>query len=204
MSDKNILYSFRRCPYAMRARMALSYAGIDTDIIEVDFKDKPKHMLEVSPKGTVPVLCLKDGTVIDESLDIMQWALTQNDPDSWAYSDLSLVEENDGSFKKALDLYKYPDRYPGEDTTSARIDGEMFLFKLEGHLQHQDYLSGDHLSIVDVAVFPFIRQFAHVDKDWFYSLELPCLHAWFKALCEGKLYTQIMEKDLSNIPPLAA
>jgi len=133
-----ILYSYRRCPYAMRARMALSYAGVPVEIREISLKDKPAHMLQVSPKGTVPVLVLSGGQVIDQSLEIMQWALQQHDADDWLSADphrtALLIAENDGSFKQNLDRYKYAIRFPEHSAEDYRQQGELFLAKLEQHL----------------------------------------------------------------------
>ena len=197
------LYSFRRCPYAMRARMALLYAGIPVDIEEVNFKNKPAAMLAISPKGTVPVLQCESGTVIDESLDIMLWALEQHDPEGWRNADQAemkaLIAENDGSFKAALDRYKYPTRYPDEDCSSARDRGEGFLTALNTRLTAQPYLCGDHITLADIAIFPFIRQFANTDREWFDSLALKPLQNWLSARLESDLFKTIMEKNRDTL-----
>ncbi|MGN7439197.1 MAG: glutathione S-transferase [Alcanivorax sp.] len=194
-----ILYSFRRCPYAMRARLALLQAQIKWEHREIIFRDKPAHMLEISPKGTVPVLLLPDGTVIDESLDIMLWALGENDPDNWLSEDnkteaMALINENDTTFKRALDRYKYPNRYEDEDCSNAREDGLEFIKKLDTYLTDRDTLLPSGASIADTAIFPFIRQFAHVDRDWFYALPTPNIHTWLTKHLESNAFTTIMKK----------
>ena len=194
-----LLYSFRRCPYAMRARMALVSAGVQCDVIEVDFKDKPDHLLEISPKGTVPVLQTIDGQVIEESLDVMRWALSNSDPEGWLDCDLDdafdLINYNDGDFKKALDRYKYPNRYPDEDCSGARNMGEVFLTQLNERLNAHNYLMGDNLTITDVAIFPFIRQFANTDREWFDALDLKPLQGWLQQRLESELFQKIVKKQ---------
>ena len=198
LSTSPILYSFRRCPYAMRARMALHYAGIDIEHREIDLKNKPSHMLKISPKGTVPVMQLTDGSVLEESLDIMHWALSQDDPDGWLGSNkessYSLIDENDGPFKQSLDRYKYSSRFPDEDCSDSRNQGEYFLEKLDSRLQQTKYLVSDSLTIADIAIFPFVRQFANVDKNWFYSLSLNHLQIWLTERLESPLFLDIMKK----------
>ncbi|MBU3579818.1 glutathione S-transferase [Polynucleobacter sp. 73C-SIWE] len=193
-----ILYSYRRCPYAMRARMALKYSGIQLEHREIALRDKPKSMLLVSPKGTVPVLCV-DGHVIDQSLDIMHWALDKSDPDGWKQVDekaaSSWVEKNDGSFKTLLDQYKYPNRYPEletEEVISAAM--ELMLNPIESALHNHEYLLGNKLSWVDIAIFPFIRQFAGVDPTTFEALPLPKARKWLTQQIESELFNSIMEK----------
>ena len=192
-----ILYSFRRCPYAMRARMALMASGQSVRLREVVLRDKPLEMLEASPKGTVPVLILEDGTVIDESLDVMAWALSQNDPGGWLAADgEALIAEADGPFKKALDRYKYPNRYEDEgvDKLEQRAKGREFLAKLDGILKDQTYLLGDAISKADIAIFPFVRQFANTDRPWFDAEPLPHLQRWLAAHLESELFQSIMKK----------
>jgi len=190
-----VLYSFRRCPYAMRARMALHHAGIVLEHREILLKNKPPSMLVASKKGTVPVLVLGDGEVIDESWEVVQWALSQNDPDNWLGTDhcfldqaRSLVEECDGEFKQALDHYKYADRYP-QDAEVYREQAMPFLLKLDHMLTKNRYLLADHCSIADIAIMPFVRQFAFVDIEWFSNNELAHLQRWLTTL-----FTKIMEK----------
>jgi glutathione S-transferase len=193
-----ILYSYRRCPYAMRARMALSYAGIAVEVREISLKDKPAHMLQVSPKATVPVLVLPDGQVIDQSLQIMQWALQQHDADGWLSADPQhtalLIAENDGSFKQNLDRYKYAIRFPEHSAADYRQQGELFLAKLELHLQQTSFLLRNKISLADIAIFPFIRQFAAVDSDWFASADYIKLKSWLQHLVESELFQGAMLK----------
>ncbi|MFN3359433.1 MAG: glutathione S-transferase [Pseudomonas sp.] len=192
-----VLYSFRRCPYAMRARMALRYAGVAVRIVEVSLKAKPADMLALSPKGTVPVLSV-GGEVIDESLAIMQWALAQNDPDGWLLQDgaatLQLIAENDEGFKHHLNRYKYAERYPEQPMTVYRAEGEVFLQKLEGLLTQRDFLLADHLSLADVALAPFVRQFAHVDREWFAGTPYRRLQGWLERFLETPLFISVMVK----------
>ncbi|HSH54313.1 MAG TPA: glutathione S-transferase [Methylotenera sp.] len=198
-----ILYSYRRCPYAMRARMALKYAGIAVEIREISLKDKPQSMLNVSPKATVPVLVLADGTVLEESLDIMHWALQQNDKSNWLSADSersqALIAENDGSFKQALDKYKYAIRFPEQAAETYREQGEVFLRKLESLLSESKFLLADHISLADIAIFPFIRQFSSVDTAWFETARYPKLQIWLKGLVESELFLSIMEKQPTYI-----
>ncbi|WP_421551309.1 glutathione S-transferase [Pseudomonas yamanorum] len=195
--SEGVLYSFRRCPYAMRARMALRYSGVAVQIIEVSLKAKPAEMLALSPKGTVPVLSV-DGRVIDESLAIMGWALAQNDPEGWLLEDdgatQALIEENDQGFKYQLDRYKYAERYPEQPMEQYRAEGEVFLSKLEGLLAQREYLLAGHLSLADVALAPFVRQFAHVDREWFGRAPYPRLQAWLQRFLESPLFIAIMAK----------
>ena len=193
----NTLYSFRRCPYAMRARMALRYSGVPVEIVEVSLKAKPAEMLAISPKGTVPVLDA-DGRVIDESLEIMRWALAQNDPQNWLLDGDSriaeLIEANDQGFKVDLNRYKYAERYPEQPMEVYRAQGAVFLQRLEGSLQDRDYLLADHPSLADIALLPFVRQFAHVDREWFAQTPYPRLQAWLHNFLESDLFTSIMKK----------
>ena len=193
----NTLYSFRRCPYAMRARMALRYSGVPVEIVEVSLKAKPSEMLAISPKGTVPVLDA-DGRVIDESLEIMRWALAQNDPQGWLLDGDSriaeLIEANDQGFKVDLNRYKYAERYPEQPMEVYRAQGAVFLQRLEGLLQDRDYLLADHPSLADIALLPFVRQFAHVDREWFAQTPFPRLQAWLHDFLESDLFTSIMKK----------
>ena len=193
----NTLYSFRRCPYAMRARMALRYCGVPVEIVEVSLKAKPAEMLAISPKGTVPVLDA-NGRVIDESLEIMRWALAQNDPQDWLLSGdarvAELIEANDQVFKVHLNRYKYAERYPEQPMEVYRAEGEMFLRRLEELLEGRDYLLTDHPSLADVALLPSVRQFAHVDRDWFAQTPYVRLQAWLQRFLESELFTSIMKK----------
>ena len=193
-----ILYSYRRCPYAMRARMALKYASIELELREIALREKPKSMLLASPKGTVPVLCL-DGQVIDQSLDIMHWALQKSDPDGWKNVDEKTannwIENNDGLFKTLLDQYKYPNRYSElnpEEVLNTAI--EFMLKPMENNLQQTKYLIGNQISWVDVAIFPFIRQFAGVNPQKFEDLALPATRKWLSQHIESQLFNDVMEK----------
>lgn len=194
-----VLYSYRRCPYAMRARMALKYADIGVDIHEISLKDKPVHLLQVSPKGTVPVLILPDGKVIDESLDIMFWALQQKDDDGWLAADNALtrqlISENDMQFKQSLDKYKYAIRFPEHAAEHYRSAGEQFLAKLELRLQSGDFLFGNTATLADIAIFPFIRQFAAVDHGWFETTDYIKLKSWLQRLVTSALFEQVMAKQ---------
>lgn len=197
-----VLYSFRRCPYAMRARMALRYSGIQVDVHEVSLKNKPQAMLQISPKGTVPVLAIPNGAVIDESLNIMRWALAQHDPEDWLMLGAPtlgqeaevLIAENDGAFKQALDHYKYATRFPEHPAEFYRAEGEVFLQALELRLSKTRYLCREQCSLPDIAIFPFIRQFTSVDEAWFRQAPYPALENWLKQLLESRLFISIMEK----------
>ena len=192
-----VFYSFRRCPYAMRARLAIAVSGVDVEHREILLKNKPAAMLEASPKGTVPVLMLSDGRVIDESFEIMEWALAINDSENWlAVSEQAqaLIQENDQVFKKHLDQYKYADRFPEHPQSHYRELGEGFLNKLEQRLQNQPFLMGSRFTLADAAIAPFIRQFAHVDRDWFFSSEYKALQAWLNRFLESELFINIMKK----------
>ncbi|WP_223505966.1 glutathione S-transferase [Pseudomonas sp. GL-RE-29] len=195
------LYSFRRCPYAMRARMALRYSGVAVDIVEVSLKAKPAEMLALSSKGTVPVLSV-DGQVIDESLAIIRWALARHDPQDWLLKDdpqaqqaiADLIDENDQVFKVHLNRYKYAERYPEQPMTFYRAEGEVFLRRLDELLEGRDYLLAQHPSLADVALMPFVRQFAHVDREWFAQTPYRRLQAWLQRFLESELFTSIMKK----------
>ena len=204
-----VLYSFRRCPYAMRARLALAQAGVTVTLREVVLRDKPAAMLELSPKGTVPVLQIDEpachtGRVIDESLDIMYWALAQNDPAGWWHCGLNaaqqaqtqaLIEENDGTFKADLDRYKYHSRHPEHPPETYRAQGERFFTTLEQHLRDNEQgLVCNATTLADVAIFPFIRQFANVDSAWFANAPYPRLRGWLEAHLESSLFRCIMTK----------
>jgi glutathione S-transferase len=197
----NTLYSFRRCPYAMRARMALRYSEVAVDIVEVSLKAKPAEMLALSSKGTVPVLNV-DGLVIDESLEIMQWALAQHDPQDWLLKDdpqgqraiAALIEENDQVFKVHLNRYKYAERYPQQPMAFYRAEGEVFLRRLNELLEGRDYLLVNHPTLADVALMPFIRQFAHVDREWFAQTPYRRLQDWLQRFLASELFTSVMAK----------
>lgn len=178
--------------------MALHYAGIAVEMREISLKEKPAHMLQVSPKGTVPVLVLPDGKVIDQSLDIMRWAIQQRDPDGWLHADMEKVEwliaQNDGPFKQKLDRYKYAIRFPEHPAEYYRSQGELFLAELERCLHDGAFLAGPQLSLADVAIFPFVRQFAAVDADWFVHAGYSGVNLWLKQLVESALFNAVMAK----------
>ncbi len=181
----------------MRARLGLRYAGIRCELREVVLKDKPPEMVALSPKATVPVLHLPEGQVIDQSYDIIKWALGQNDPDGWQkFIDKAdvLVDENDGTFKTALDKYKYASRFPDSSAETYRDQGEIFLKKLDQMLKASPFLSGAQQTVSDIAVFPFIRQFAHVDKTWFFDTPYPHLHQWLNRLLDSEMFAAVMVK----------
>ncbi len=202
-----VLYSFRRCPYAMRARLALSVSGQAHELREIVLKNKPADMLLASPKGTVPVLVLPGGEVIDESLDIMRWALARNDPAQWlSPSGVSpeeinaLIAGNDGEFKQHLDRYKYPNRYAGESSGDAagfalshRNDAANWLVQLDARLG-DGWLLGGKACLADMAILPFIRQFAHTDADWFAAQPWRRLQGWLAAFEASELYAGVMQK----------
>lgn len=199
MQPLPILYSFRRCPYAMRARLALAYAGIGVELREIILKNKPPELLAISPKATVPVLQLPDGQVLEESLDIMHWALAQHDPDHWLqYPEpaQALIAWNDGAFKHQLDRYKYANRFPQYPASHYRQQGALFLAALESRLMGQSYLCGNHCSLADVAIVPFIRQFAAVDDGWFRLSGYDAVQAWLTKLLASALFARIMRKYL--------
>lgn len=191
-----MLYSFRRCPYAMRARLALAVAAEganeQTELREVKLSDKPEAMLEASPKGTVPVLVLADNVVIDESLSIMDHALGRNDPEGWLdRDDPELVAQCDGPFKHALDRYKYHTRYD-TDPIKHRADGLEFLQVLESRLETSANLCGEMRGKADAAIFPFVRQFAATDRDWFDAQPIPHIRAWLARHVESEVFKTVM------------
>lgn len=187
-----ILYSFRRCPYAIRARMALAVSETACEIREVRLRDKPAGMLAASPKGTVPVLLLPHGQVIDESLDIMRWALSRHDPEGWLEGDdAALIAANDGAFKHHLDRYKYPDRH-ASDPLAHRASGLVWLAELDARLGRHAYLCGDARTLADAAILPFVRQFAAVDRGWFDARPLPALQRWLATGLASPLFEAIM------------
>jgi glutathione S-transferase len=195
-----ILYSFRRCPYAMRARMAIYQADIKCEYREVLLKDKPESMLTLSGKGTVPVLVTAEKKVIDQSLDVMIWALSQSDAESWLYEDRTLgqilVERNDNEFKYYLDRYKYHVAYPEHPQQYYRDKTGAYLDLLEKSLRDNQGISlvGNHLSFSDVSIFPFIRQFANVDIDWFKSSPYELLICWYNKIEQSDLFKACMNK----------
>ncbi len=195
------LYSFRRCPYAMRARLALRYAGVAVDIHEVQLRAKPPELLRLSPKGTVPVLLLPDGKVLEQSADIIFWALAQADPQGWRRSELDAeampwLALNDGPFKRLLDCYKYPDRHAQATQAQWRAEAEaLMLAPLEQRLAQHAHVLGQDPSWLDLALLPFIRQFAGVDAVWFEAAPYPALRAWLQSWLASDLFTEVMHKS---------
>ncbi len=196
-----ILYSFRRCPYAMRARLALMVSNRACELREVVLRDKPQEMLEVSAKGTVPILIDVDGRVLDQSIDIMLWALEQHDPKKWLMPEqgsvaemLELIAEFDDGFKYHLDRYKYPERYAGVDSQVHRHEGSLYLERLNAQLSAAKYLFGNNIALADMAIAPFVRQFAHTDRAWFNEQPWPGLKAWLAAFTDSQIYNSVMDK----------
>jgi glutathione S-transferase len=203
MALRPLLYTYRRCPYAMRARMALLQAGVAFDAYEISLKQKPAEMLAISPKGTVPVLQLPDGTVIEESLSIMRWALETHASealqDVWRTAqtpdNLALVALNDGVFKQQLDCYKYPEKFAGSDRDAQRSEAMQGLVSLlELRLAAAPYLGGNEPCATDWAIFPFIRQFRSVDEAWFDAQEVRTTQRWLKHWLESELFANCMKK----------
>jgi glutathione S-transferase len=211
-----LLYSYRRCPYAMRARMALLQGRRGFHAFEVDLRNKPATLLALSPKGTVPVLHLPDGRVLEESWDIMAWALAPDDPDGWwrlaqSPGNLDLLHLNDGDFKHYLDRYKYPDRYPEDGRSRDALRAHAvaaLLVPLEARLRCQPYLGGATPCATDLAIFPFVRQFAGVDPRWFADQDLPALQAWLAAWLDSRLFeacmTRLSPQSAVRFPALRA
>lgn len=199
---KPLLFTFRRCPFAIRARLAITVSGVEVDQQEVSLRAKPKEMLECSPKGTVPVLKFADGSVLEQSLDIMQWALSIHDPERWLDHDqavmnevMSLIKQNDESFKPALDLYKYAVRFPEHSEAYYREQAEPFLAGLDARLSKDGYLLAGRYTLADMAIFPFVRQFSNVNPDWFYASRYHHLIAWLDRLIGAELFQNIMQKE---------
>jgi len=206
-----VLYSFRRCPYAMRARMAVAVSQQCCELREVVLAQKPAELLQASPKGTVPVLVFADGRVIDQSLDIMHWALQAQDPEHWLPRTEAMrartqawIAENDGPFKHALDRYKYPHRYALPDGLAHRAVGAMFLQTLDTTLATQAFLSGPHFGLADAALAPFVRQFAHTDARWFAQQDWSALQAWLAQFEQSPTYLCTMDKWPAWVPGQAA
>ena len=198
-SSLHRLYSFRRCPYAMRARLGLLFAELQVELREIVLRNKPAQMLAMSPKGTVPVLQLCDGTAIEESREIMVWALEQRDPQGLLDAQVlqqanALIAQNDNEFKHWLDRYKYADRHLEMTQAEYRQRGEVFLQVLEELLAHNPFLLGDKVTVADIGIMPFVRQFAHVDRDIFYTLPYPNLQRWLDHWLEHPLFLLAMTK----------
>ena len=193
-----ILYSFRRCPYAMRARMVLLHSKIQCEIREIKLSNKPKEMLAISPKGTVPVLILENGDILDESLDVMLWAIEQGNLrnlfNSGKKEILDLIKINDGEFKDAIDRYKYSSLYPEKPMIEYRKMCEPFLEKIESYLEKNKFIFGKNISLADLAIFPFIRQFCRVDIDWFNSSLFKKIKEWTLFFEGSENFIDIMRK----------
>ncbi|MBU1350274.1 MAG: glutathione S-transferase [Gammaproteobacteria bacterium] len=196
-----VLYSFRRCPYAMRARLALAVSGQVCELREVVLRNKPQGLLQSSPKATVPVLVLSDGRVLEQSLDIMRWALAQHDPARWLEPSegteadmLALIADCDGHFKQALDRCKYPSRYPDADAPAARKQAVEWLQSLDLRLAQHPFLFGDHVALADMAIAPFVRQFAGIDSTWWDAQPWPHLQAWLAQWQASSLFESVMHK----------
>ena len=197
LDTKPILYTFRRCPFAMRARFTLFYCGIKPEIREVKLSNMPQALLMLSPKATVPVLQLSEGRVIDESLDIMHWALSITDQSHWLENRHvcnSLIELSDNKFKPLLDKYKYADRHTELSQLEHRQNAEPFLNSLDKRLKQHLYLVDDQIRLADIAIFPFIRQFAGVDPSWFGQSDYGGVKRWLDALTESSQFKSIMHK----------
>jgi len=202
-----ILYTFRRCPYAMRARMGSLKGQTLCTIREVSLRDKPDEMVMVSPKGTVPVLLLSTGQVIEESLEIMLWALAENDKDDWLEPEygtitemFSLINKIDYEFKFHLDRYKYSTRYKNEDSFFHRGKALDYLLALNQNLERHLNLFGEKTSLADIAIFPFVRQFANANRDWFDGLDIEPLQSWFLRYLQAEIFLDVMEKYPKWIP----
>ena len=190
---KPVLYSFRRCPYAMRARLALASAALEVELREVVLRDKPLEFLQTSPTATVPCLVTPYG-VIDESLDVMIWALEQKDPEGWLTmpdAGYQWISRADGPFKDALDRTKYANRYPGADPSHQRDLAAMFLSDLDTEIGEWIF---DKPTLADFAILPFVRQFAFIDKAWFDAQPWPDLQAWLERFLISGRFAHIMEK----------
>ena len=201
-----LLYTYRRCPYAMRARLALLQAGVAFDAFEIVLRDKPAEMLALSPKGTVPVLRLPDGQVLEQSLDIMRWAfLETGDADGWWARAQSAVNQEllavcDGGFKHHLDRYKYPERFDGVDSKVHHREQavDVLLRPLDAQLQSTGQLGGQAPCAADIAIFPFVRQFAAVEPGWFGVLPLPALQGWLNVWLSHDVFNRAMSKLMVN------
>ena len=203
-----VLYSFRRCPYAMRARLAILASRVTCEVREVALRNKPAELLAASPKATVPVLVLPNGKVIEQSLEIMRWALAGHDPQHWLMPQtenfeavLALISVNDGQFKHHLDRYKYPNHYrlehAGAEQAFAlvhRASASEWLLMLESRLSCLPWLFGESCSLADMAIAPFVRQFARTDADWFSLQPWPHLGAWLARWTSADSFAQMMEK----------
>ena len=196
-----ILYTFRRCPYAMRARFAIRSSRIIVEVREVKLQEKPFDFLKSSPKGTVPVLITNSGEVLEESMDIVNWALNINDPHKWLakgklenHAISKLLDDLENKFKPNLDKYKYPNRFSGVDQCLYRDKNLCFLEKLNTYLKDNISLNCEHLTLLDYVIFPFVRQFRNVDQEWFNKLNLIFLNKWINQIIDSEDFSSIMKK----------
>ncbi len=186
--------------------MALHAAGIVCEVVEVSLRDKPRLLIELSPKSTVPVLRTAQGEVLEESLDIMRWALWQNDPRDWLRAagqsdNVALLETNDGAFKQWLDRYKYVERHPAQSQAAYRHEAVRCLIEpLERRFEHSPYLGGEAPCLTDVAIFPFVRQFAGVDPDWFGTSPWPATRQWLTRWLNSEVFVAVMVKPSARQP----
>ncbi|PVZ66357.1 glutathione S-transferase [Pelagibaculum spongiae] len=208
VASQPVLYSFRRCPYAIRARMAIAASKSQVALREVVLKDKPQQLIGKSSKATVPVLIIPaseqhDEMLLDESRDIMRWALSNQDPQQWLSGDdvmnwqwemQGLLQENDFIFKLSLDRYKYPEQHPQHTVEYYRDQCEVFLGKLEKHLLRNQFLVAGRVTFADIAIFPFIRQCAHVDFEWFQATPYPKLQQWLEHFKSSEIFLSVMQK----------
>ena len=196
-----IFWSFRRCPYAMRARLAIAASGQKVELREILLRDKPADFLATSPKGTVPVLKLANGQVLDESRDIMLWALGQHDPENWLAVwrqnpalAIAFLDRLDGAFKHDLDRYKYASRYARDAGSTHRDNGGAFLAEIDPDLQQNGAPSGAQLGLLDFASLPFVRHFRIADPDRFDNQSWPHLHAWLSGFLGSVCFQRVMQK----------
>ncbi len=201
MFNTPILYSFRRCPYCMRAHMALKYARLNIILREVALSDLPADVLAVSPHATVPLLVISENEYMDESWDIVKWAIQQSDPENWLGENNEylkeaemLVETNDYSFKDDLDHYKYAGRFPEQPMAYYRQRGEEFVEELNEMLKQNNFLLAEHITVADIAIFPFIRQFSMVDKGWFDKAPYPELQRWLDFMLDTEWFSEAFKK----------
>ncbi len=200
-TSRAILYSFRRCPYAMRARLAIAEAEIEVELREILLRNKASELLDASPKATVPVLVDTDGSILEESLDIMDWALAKSDPSNWLQPEndnkaemRDLIARCDEDFKPHLDHYKYASRYEDVDGLKERDLAGIFLYELDRRLGNHAYLFGSRVSMADMAIATFVRQFCNVDRDWFAAQDWKNLIRWLSEFVESERFLAVMKK----------
>lgn len=197
-----ILYSLRNCPFAMRARLAIYQSQLPVLLRDIVLRDKPVEMLTASPKGTVPVLVTSNGTVIEESLEVMLWALSESDPDDLLLSAhpemldnmLILIHQFDSEFKPCLEAYRAAKRYHEPNLVKCRQACEQYLSELENRLTQHSCLMADQQSLTDLALLPFIRQFARVERQWYLQSPYPKLRQWLDKYLQSKMFSKVMTK----------